>query len=395
MTGVACGIRGPSGEPGRLDLAVWLSDRPATAAGVFTKNLVFAAPVALCRKLLPGGHGHGFRGIVACSGNANACTGERGYGDAVSMVQSTEKNLDLPPGSVLVGSTGVIGRFLPMEQVQKGIDQACGELKSGTNQPEQTAMAIMTTDTRPKIASRSLTLSTGETVRILGIAKGAAMIAPDMATMLAFLVTDAPVADTVLHALLRRSASRTFNCLSVDGHMSTNDTVLLLANGAVRTGHDLHGADLEAFSHQVEEVSAQLASAIAADAEGATKLVHIEVEGMRRETDARQIARAIADSPLVKTAIYGADPNWGRIVSAAGYAGVPFDPQALRLTLNGILLFEKGSPAPFDPAAVSHLMKTASPLVFHLAFSEGSAGCRLATCDLTPEYVRLNSDYTT
>lgn len=395
MSGVACGIRGSSGEAGRLDLAIWHSDRPASAAGVFTKNLVFAAPVAVCRQRLSGGHGHGFQAVVASSGNANACTGERGMADALEMTGAVEKRFTLPLGSALVANTGVIGRFLPMQAIRSGIEQACQATSRDAQSVENASHAIMTTDTRPKVAKRKMVLGTGETVNILGMAKGAAMIAPDMATMLAFLFTDAPVAPPVLHALLRRSSARTFNCLSIDGHMSTNDTVLLLANGAARPGQELHGPELEQFSQLVEEVSADLAGAIAADAEGATKLVYVEVEGMRKDSEARQIARAVADSPLVKTAIYGADPNWGRIVSAAGYAGVPFDPSALTLDLNGKVLYEKGSPTSFDAGEISRFMRETNPLVFRLSFQEGSHGCRLATCDLTPEYVRLNSDYTT
>jgi glutamate N-acetyltransferase/amino-acid N-acetyltransferase len=395
MSGVACGIRGSSGEPGRLDLAVWHSDRPASAAGVFTKNLVFAAPVAVCRQRLHGGHGHGFQAVVASSGNANACTGERGLADALEMTGAVEKRLGLSEGTALVANTGVIGRFLPMEVIRPGIDQACQAADRRPQSVENASRAIMTTDTRPKVSRRQVSLSTGETVHILGMAKGAAMIAPDMATMLSFLFTDAPVSPGVLHALLRRSSARTFNCLSIDGHMSTNDTVLLLANGAARPGQELHGPDLEHFAQAVEEVSADLAGAIAGDAEGATKLVYVEVEGMRKESEARQIARAVADSPLVKTAIYGADPNWGRIVSAAGYAGVPFDPSALALDLNGKVLYEKGSPTAFDSGEISRFMRETNPLVFRLTFQEGSQGCRLASCDLTPEYVRLNSDYTT
>lgn len=395
MSGVACGIRGSSGEAGRLDLAIWHSDRPASAAGVFTKNLVYAAPVAVCRQRLHGGHGHGLQAVVASSGNANACTGERGLADALEMTSAVEKRLQLAPGSALVANTGVIGRFLPMDAIRSGIDLACQGIERREQGVESASRAIMTTDTKPKVSKRQMTLASGETVHLLGMAKGAAMIAPDMATMLAFLFTDAPVAPPVLHALLRRSSARTFNCLSIDGHMSTNDTVLLLANGAARPAHELHGPELEPFSQLVEEVSAELAGAIAADAEGATKLVYIEVEGMRKESDARQIARAVADSPLVKTAIYGADPNWGRIVSAAGYAGVPFDPSALSLDLNGKLLYEKGAPTSFDAGDISRFMRETNPLVFRLNFQEGTHGCRLATCDLTPEYVRLNSDYTT
>lgn len=395
FNGVPCGIRGASGEPGRLDVAVWLSDRPAVAAGVFTQNLVFAAPVALCRKRLPQGQGTPFRAVVASSGNANACTGERGFADALEMTHLVEKTLGLEPGSALVASTGVIGRFLPMEEVRSGIQQACNSLGQDSTHLDNASRAIMTTDTVPKVSSRTVRLADGATVVLLGMAKGAAMIAPDMATMLGFLFTDAPLSGTQAFEILSTNAKRTFNCLSIDGHTSTNDTVLLLANGAARPGQHLEGSDLEVFSQAVHDVSADLAGMIASDAEGATKLVYVEVFGTKTEGDARMIARAIANSALVKTAIYGADPNWGRIVSAAGYAGVPFDALKLSLWMDGHLLYEESSPAPFDPVAMSDHMRSNKIIVFRLQLAEGDKSCRLATCDLTPEYVRLNSDYTT
>ena len=395
MNGVACGIRGASGEPGRRDVAVWFSDRPAVAAGVFTQNLVFAAPVAVCRERLPHGHNTNLRAVVACSGNANACTGDRGYADAVEMTHLVEKGLGLESGSALVASTGVIGRFLPMEEVGKGIGDACLTLGHTPLNLDNASHAIMTTDTRPKVSSRTVRLGGGETVTLLGLAKGAAMISPDMATMLGFLFTDAPLDSTQAHQILSTSSKRTFNCLSIDGHTSTNDTVLLLANGACRPGKNLEGSELEDFAKAVHEVSAELAGMIASDAEGATKLVFVEVEGAKTEADARKIAKAIADSPLVKTAIYGADPNWGRIVSAAGYAGVPFDASKLSLWMDGLPLYLEGAPAPFDATAMSAHMRHQKTLVFRLVLAEGTQGCRLATCDLTPEYVRLNSDYTT
>ncbi len=395
FNGVSCGIRGASGETGRLDVAVCHSDRPAVAAGVFTQNLVFAAPVALCRTRMPQGHGNHFRTVVASSGNANACTGKQGMMDALAMTTLVEQTLGLPSGTALVASTGVIGRFLPMEEVRTGIIQACTTLGKDPGQLENASRAILTTDTKPKVCSRTMKLADGEIVSLLGIAKGAAMIAPDMATMLGFLFTDAPLSSTQAHQILTGTARRTFNCLSIDGHTSTNDTVLLMANGASRPGKLLEGSDLEIFSKAIHEVSAELAGMIASDAEGATKLVYVDVEGTRTEADAQRIARAVANSPLVKTAIYGADPNWGRIVSAAGYAGVPFDPSELSLWMDGHLLYKDGSPAPFDALAMSNHMRSNTTLVFRLLLAEGTLGCRLATCDLTPEYVRLNSDYTT
>jgi glutamate N-acetyltransferase/amino-acid N-acetyltransferase len=383
FAGVHSGLR--ASEPGRLDLALVVSDRPAVAAGVFTQNRVCAAPVHVCRERLPATD---VRGIVICSGNANACTGQQGLDDARRMAELAAQAIDADARKILVASTGVIGRMLPMNVLESGIPLAARELAAGPAALERAAQAILTTDTRIKIATR--TLDGG--VNICGFAKGAAMIGPNMATLLAFVLTDAALDVADLTSLAPIAADRSFNCISVEGHTSTNDTLLFLANG---TGPKLKGAPLEAFRTAAIEVCEELARAMAGDAEGASHLVTIHVEGTRTDAEARAIAKTIAESALVKTALFGADPNWGRIVSAAGYAGVPFAEADLSLRLGDFLLYDRGTPLPFDAAAVSAYMKANRDLLMRLRFTLGAGKCTFYTCDLTYDYVRLNAEYTT
>ncbi len=385
FSGVHSGLRP---DPNRLDLAAVVSDRPAHAAGAFTQNRVCAAPVHVCRKRLPQ---EAVRGIVICSGNANACTGEQGYRDAERMTELAARSLGVSNDAFLVCSTGVIGRPMPMETMENGIPRAIQELQPGADALERAARAILTTDTRIKVSSRTLVVA-GREMKVLGFAKGAAMIGPNMATMLAFVLTDAPVSAQDLAKLAPEAASRTFNCVSVEGHTSTNDSLIFLANGEGRT---LAGNDLLAFEGVATEVCSELARAIAADAEGADHLLTIHVENCRTESEARTIAKTIAESALVKTAIFGADPNWGRFVSAAGYSGVHFEEKDLSLWLGPYLLYEKGRPLPFDAGEVSAFIKNHRELTMRLHFTLGSARATFYTCDLTYEYVRLNADYTT
>jgi glutamate N-acetyltransferase/amino-acid N-acetyltransferase len=386
FAGLSCGIR-PS-EPERLDLALVVSDGPASAAGVFTQNRVCAAPVRVCRERLPA---DGVRGIVVCSGNANACTGEQGMRDARRMTELVAQRLKCEAKNVLVCSTGVIGRLLPMEKIEPGIERAAAALRGDAESFTTAAKAILTTDTGIKVRSRALKLGATE-ARVTGFAKGAAMIGPNMATMLAFVLTDAPVAPADLARLAPVAAQRSFNAISVEGHTSTNDSLIFLANG---TGPKLAGAALDLFNQAATEVCAELARAIAADAEGAQHLITIDVEGTRTEAEAHKIAKEIANSALVKTAIFGADPNWGRIVSAAGYAGVEFEEEQLSLWLGEFLLYEAGRPLPFDAAQVSAYLKNTRDVTMRLKFTLGPARCTFYTCDLTYDYVRLNADYTT
>lgn len=387
LAGVHSGVKR---NPTRQDVALVVSDRPAAAAGVYTKNLVFAAPVAFDRARTPG---EGFRAVVINSGNANACTGERGLRDAETMAKLAAEACGAQPQQALVLSTGIIGEFLQLEKIAAGITACANKLAADEESLITAARGMMTTDTTHKLAGREVKVGS-RTFQITGMAKGAAMIAPNMGTMLGLILTDAPIAAADLQAMLSAVVDDTFNCISVDGHMSTNDTVLLLANGAAG-GEPLSGEALEIFQEQLHAVCADLAKSIPADGEGATHLIEIEVRGCATTDAARQIAKTVADSALVKTAVAGGDPNWGRIVSAAGYAGVPFDPAGVDLDVNGFALYRSGAPVSFDGAVVSASIKDNRDTHIVLTFREGTANVRFWTTDLTAEYVRLNADYHT
>ena len=383
---VKAGIK-PSGA---IDLALLVSDRACAAAGVYTTNLVYAAPVAWDRGRTPSSS---VRGVVVNAGNANAATGEEGLTHARRTAAAAARLLGGTPDDWLVASTGVIGQRLPIEKLEAGLARAVPLLTAESSGFDDASRAILTTDTRPKVVGRRARFA-GSEVALLGLAKGAAMIGPKMATMLGFLLTDAQIEPEPLQAILRTAVERSFNCISVEGHMSTNDTVLLLANGAAG-GPSLRGADLDAFTRLVDDACVELARMIPADGEGATHLITIDVEGCRTFGEARLIARAVADSPLVKTAIHGADPNWGRIVSAAGYAGVEYASPGPALWLNGVELYRDSRPAPFNADAVGRLIRDQRETSIRLVFHDGSASVRFWTCDLTAEYIRLNADYTT
>ena len=376
--------------PENEDLTLVVSDVPAVGAGVYTQNLVYAAPVALDRERTPG---DGFRAVVINSGNANACTGERGLDDARRMAQLAAGVCGAEPDGALVLSTGIIGEYLPMDKITEGIEAAATRLGNDEDALISAARGMMTTDTVHKLSGRVLSLGKRE-ISITGMAKGAAMIGPNMATMLGLILTDAPLTVDVAQAALPAAVDDSFNAISVDGHMSTNDTVLLLANGATG-GEPLVGEDLSAFRAALDQVCVELARAIPADGEGATHLVTIEITGCTDRPSARRIAKTVAESPLVKTAVAGADPNWGRIVSAAGYSGVPFAPAGISLRLNGFLLYRNGGPVEFDKQAVSDSIRDHHDTLVELDFSEGQANASFWTTDLTAEYVRLNADYHT
>ena len=383
-SGVAAGIK-PSGNS---DLALIVSDFPASAAAVFTTNRVFAAPVLVSRRHIEDGHA---RAIVVNAGSANACTGEQGLRDAQRMTDLTAEVLEVAPADVLVASTGVIGRTLPMERVEVGIRRASAALSASG--AADAARAIMTTDTRPKEVALEVP-GDGRTVRIGGICKGSGMIAPNMATLLAFLTTDAEVWPEVLHASLRSVVERTFNCVTIDGDCSTNDMVSIFANGAsgvrITPGSPAH----HCFCDALLEVCTYLSREIARDGEGATKLVEVRVTGARSFLEARQTGKAIANSPLVKTALFGNDPNWGRILCAAGYSGVEIDPARTDLSLCGIPLVRGGEPVPFDEGATSEAMKSPEIEVL-LDLNQGAADAAVWTCDFSYDYVRINAEYTT
>ena len=387
LAGVKAGIKH---DASREDVTLVASDLPATAAGVYTTNLVFAAPVAYDRALTPG---RGFRGIVINSGNANACTGARGLADARAMAAEAGRGLGVMGDEVLVLSTGIIGEFLPMPTVTAGIAAAAERLAADDAAALAAARGMMTTDTRPKLAGAAFEAD-GSRYTLFAMAKGAAMIGPRMATMLAVVLIDAALEPAEAQRLLAEATEETFNCVSVDGHMSTNDTVLLLANGAVGGG-TLHGEGLAACGRTLREACGHLAREMADDGEGATHVIRIEVEGCRDREEARRIARTIADSPLVKTAVHGADPNWGRIVSAAGYSGVAFDPAAVTLRLNGTLLFDDGAPVAFDAEAVSASIRDRRETLIQVSVGAGPGRVRFFSSDLTADYVRLNADYHT
>jgi glutamate N-acetyltransferase / amino-acid N-acetyltransferase len=385
--GVACGLKS---DPSKLDLALFAADRPSTAAGVFTTNLVCGAPVKISRSRLPRATA---RAVIVNSGNANACTGIRGDEDARWMTAQVAERLDCSAEDVLVCSTGVIGRFLPREKLAAGIPAVAGRLASSPESFCDAATAMMTTDTFPKLSTRSRRVGAVD-VRVSGVAKGAAMIAPNMATMLAVLMTDAPLDQRQADSILRHAVERSFNSISVDGHMSTSDTVLLLASNVWDASQLGVGGPI-AVQEMANEVAAELAQAIIRDAEGAGHFITLDVRGARTREDAMRIARAIADSPLVKTAIAGGDPNWGRIISAAGYAGVAFREEDLSLKVNGVSLYKSGMPTDFDAKSLSQGLRANRDVSIELDLTLGREAVRFWTSDLTAEYVRLNADYTT
>jgi glutamate N-acetyltransferase/amino-acid N-acetyltransferase len=387
LAGVYCGLKR---DPQKKDLALVVSELPAVAAGVYTTNLVYAAPVALDRSRTPSDR---IRAVVINSGNANACTGPRGLEDAATMARWAAEACGAEADQALVLSTGIIGAYMPLDKISTGIRLAAGQLADGETALIDAARGMLTTDTVHKLSGRTLQLA-GRQVQITGMAKGAAMIGPKMATMLGLILTDAPLMPQLAQQMLKAAADDTFNCISVEGHMSTNDTVLLLANGCAG-GAPLVGDDLDAFRQGLEEVCEELARAIPSDGEGATHLVTIEVAGCTSREDARRIAKVVAESALVKAAIAGADPNWGRIVSAAGYAGVPFRPEGVTLHVNKFLLYQAGVPVQFDARVVSDSIRDNRDTLVELRFGEGAEQARFWTTDLTAEYVRLNADYHT
>lgn len=387
FAGVHAGIKR---TPSKEDLTLVHCPNGAVTAGVYTTNLVFAAPVAFDRPRTPSAD---IRVVVVNSGNANACTGERGLADAGEMARLAGAAVGATDKQALVMSTGVIGHFLPMEKIADGVGLAAGQLGADEAAFHAAARGILTTDKGMKIASRTLEIG-GATIRIAGMCKGAGMIGPQMATMLCVVTTDARLTPETAQAALKTAADDSFNCISVEGHMSTNDTVLLLASGAA-SQQPLAGGDLTRFQTALNELCIELARQIPDDGEGASHLINIEIRGCKTRDDARQIARTIADSALVKTAIAGGDPNWGRIVSAAGYAGVPFDPTGVDLTVNGHRLYERGAPVAFDAKTVSSAIKSTRETSVILTLREGSAAIRFWTSDLNVEYVKFNADYTT
>jgi glutamate N-acetyltransferase/amino-acid N-acetyltransferase len=385
----AAGIR-EDGDDERLDVAIVHSTLPCNAAGVFTRNTVKAAPVVISQLTLK--RNKPVHAVLLNAGNANCCTGPQGFRDALLMCNTAAEALELDPAEVLVCSTGVIGRPLPMQRMVRGIKTASMSLSRDAS--DQAARAIMTTDRRPKSAASSFALGRHSYI-VGGIAKGAGMIHPDMATMLCVLTTDAPVQRDVLQATLRAAVDDTFNVVTIDGDSSTNDTVLLLANASAG-GDEIGTASplLASFENCVREVCDSLAQQIAADGEGATKHFKVAISGAVDSSEGRLAARAVAGSTLVKTAFHGCDPNWGRIVAALGRSGASFTLDRCRVAIGGITVFANGAPAEADLNALRSLLSKAS-VVVDIDLGAGEAAGQAWGCDLSPEYVRINAEYTT
>ena len=382
--GVSAGIKANGG----LDLALLVCDGPAQAAAVFTTNLALAAPVVVSREHLARSGGIA-RAVIVNSGCANACTGDEGMQAARDMAAETARLVHCPAEQVLVASTGVIGVALPIDRIRGGLPVAFGAL--GADQGAMAARAIMTTDPFPKEAAAQVVID-GRDVTIGGMAKGSGMIEPMLATMLGFVTTDAAVPKTLLDRALREAAGDTFNAITVDGECSTNDCVMLLANGA--SGVVVDQMRYATFAAGLTAVCRELALGIVRGGEGATKLVTVIVAGAASSGEARKAAKAIANSLLVKTAIHGGDPNWGRLIAVAGRAGVAFELSRAAVMIGSTVLFENGRP--YDeasPLAAEYLK--GKDLTVSVDLGAGGASSTVWTCDLSAEYVRINADYRT
>jgi glutamate N-acetyltransferase/amino-acid N-acetyltransferase len=383
----ACGLK----KKRALDLAMISCDAPASAAAVFTTNRVKAAPVIVSQEHLRRRRGRA-RAIVVNSGNANCCTGEEGMDAARSTTRVVARELGCHAEEILVCSTGVIGLRLPVQRILRAIPRLAKQQSAHPKSFAQVGLAIMTTDTRAKFSAGFCDIG-GKAAWLIGCAKGAGMIHPQLATMLAFILTDATIAPLLLQRSLRDAVRGTFNAITVDGDTSTNDTVVVLASGAsgakaIRRG----SADYRRFARALERVCNELALKIVADGEGAKHVVAIDVRGARDQRAADRVARAIAHSPLVKTALAGADPNWGRILAAAGRAGVPFDPRRTQIMLAGIPVFQRGKPVAFDERK-AHALLLGRSVSVDVDLGGGRGRARIFTCDLTAKYVHINADY--
>ncbi|MHC5937770.1 bifunctional ornithine acetyltransferase/N-acetylglutamate synthase [Nostoc sp.] len=393
--GITAGLK-PSGLP---DLALIFSEVEAIAAGVFTTSQVKAACVEYCRQRLQAKHNA--RAILCNAGQANAATGTQGYLDALESAMALAQALNISSESVLLASTGVIGQRIKMDALRSGIPKVVAALSETGS--DAAAGAIITTD----LVTKSIALETtigDRPVRIGGIAKGSGMIHPNMATMLAFVTCDAVVSPHLWQQMLARAADRSFNSITVDGDTSTNDSLIALANGQSRTPAITEwGAEAEKLEAMLTAVCQHLAKAIARDGEGATCLIEVEVTGAHDELSARQIAKTIAGSSLVKSAIFGRDPNWGRIAAAAGRAGIPFEQENLQIKLGDFLMLENGQPLQFDRAAASTYLKKAAggaylqedTVLISVNVGNGYGSGKAWGCDLSYDYVRINAEYTT
>ena len=386
----ASGVHGGLKPDNQKDVALIVADSPAVAAGVFTRNRVCAATVLLSREHL---EDQIAQAIVVNSGNANACTGEPGLDNAREMASLVGDQLDIEPQNVLVSSTGVIGVQLPMDAIRKGIERAADTLREDGG--HDAAQAIMTTDTVPKEIAVEIEVG-GEKVKIGGMTKGSGMIAPNMATMLAFLAADVNIAGAPLGEALRKSVNKSFNRVTVDTDTSTNDTVQILATGSARNSEitEASGDSYNAFCEGLEFVCIELAKKIAQDGEGATKLIEVVVKNAKNETEAELAARSTAESPLVKTAVFGKDANWGRIMMAVGKSEAQFDPYQVNVWLGDYQLVKAGMDSGFDEEKATQLFSE-DTVTITVDLNAGDAEATMWTCDYSYDYIKINADYRT
>lgn len=373
----------------RDDLLIMELGPNSSVAGVFTKNAFCAAPVTVCKNHLPGD----IRYLIVNSGNANACTGEKGLADAIASCAKIAEISGTKTEQVLPFSTGVIGELLPMENLLAGIPEAMAALEEDAW--KQAARAIMTTDTRPKGASEQIEID-GHTITVTGIAKGSGMIRPDMATMLAYIATDADVCSNVLQEMVSRAAEASFNRITVDGDTSTNDSCILMATGTAALAHidDATSSAALALYATIEKILIELAKSIVSDGEGATKFVTVEVAGGGNQEECLKVAYAVAQSPLVKTALFASDPNWGRIVAAIGYAGVEgLDDKLVTVHLDDVLIVENGGRAESYTEAAGQKVMDQEEIAIRIHLNRGSASETIWTSDLSHDYVTINADY--
>ncbi|MGB9711428.1 MAG: bifunctional glutamate N-acetyltransferase/amino-acid acetyltransferase ArgJ [Thermodesulfovibrio sp.] len=372
--------------PDRYDIALIYSKKPAQVAGVFTTNQIKAAPVKICMRRIRSGQA---QALILNSGNANACTGQNGIDNALKITNYLADRLNINKEHVLPLSTGVIGVPLPVEKIIKAVDELVSSL--GNAQPAQVAEAIMTTDTFPKLTYRQIKEDTALT--ILGICKGAGMISPNMATMLCAILTDAKISSDLMKEALRDAVAQSFNSITVDGDMSTNDTVLMLANGESDIKIERKTTLWKQFKGALTDLCIELSKMIVKDGEGATKFITVNVKGAKTAQDAKRVARAVANSLLVKTAFYGCDPNWGRVIAAAGYSGVSLKEEKIEIYINDICLFAKGMPTIKEEDLKESLKQSEIEILINLNLGKGQA--KIFTTDLSEEYVRINSAYRT
>ena len=385
----AAGVRAGIKKNGNLDVAVIYTEREAAVAGVFTKNLVAAAPVYVSKEVVATGTAHA---VVANAGCANACTGEQGLHDAKQMAQIAAQELNCNADDVIVASTGLIGSNLPMDKMEAGIKAAVQKLSREGS--VNAGNAIVTTDTYSKACATEIEIG-GVEVRFGAIAKGSGMIRPDMATMLCFITTDADIDQKLLQEALSEITEVSFNMISVDGDMSTNDSVVVLANGAAGNKKIVDkGADYDKFYETLKKICIELAKRIAADGEGATKFVTINVTGANSFADAKQVGMAVANSPLCKTAIFGQDPNAGRFICAVGYSGVAIDPDKVVIKFGDLTVYAEGLVTKFDQDAMRKLLSE-HDITINIDLGLGNEQATVFSCDLSFGYVKINADYTT